>query len=68
MTLLSPKVGHNPYDTGEALTDLDDVDWHVNQVCKVQKQSRGEEKVKVDKGVCAGCWMTNLARSVEQSS
>lgn len=55
MTLLSPKVGHNPYDIGEALTDLDDRDWHANQVCKVQKQSRGEEKVKVDNGVCAGC-------------
>lgn len=34
--LLSPKVGHGLYETGETIVDLNDSNKHVNLVCKVQ--------------------------------
>lgn len=52
LVLLSPKVGHNFYSVGEAPADLDDFEQHVSQVCKEQKQWRGEEKVKADRSLC----------------
>lgn len=52
VVLLSPKVGHNLYNIGEAPADLDDFERHASQVCKEQKQSRGEEKVTADRSLC----------------
>lgn len=46
VTLPRPRVGHDLYEVGKALVDLSDLDQHVNQVCKVLKQSRGDEKKK----------------------
>lgn len=39
-------MGHDLYEVGKALVDLSDLDQHVNQVCKVLKQSRVDEKKK----------------------
>lgn len=52
-----PLVGRDLYEVGKALADLSDLDQHVNQVCKVLKQSRGDEKRKKQ--------MKGLSRSLE---
>lgn len=39
-------MGHDLYEVRKALVDLSDLDQHVNQVCKVLKQSRVDEKKK----------------------
>lgn len=51
VVLLGPKVGHNLYNI-KAPADLDDFEQHGSQVCKEQKQSRGEKKVKADRSRC----------------
>lgn len=66
VTLPRPLVGHVLYEVGKALVDLSDLDQHVNQVCKVLKQSRVDErKKKADEGEgCPGHLKANVARLV----
>lgn len=40
--MLNPMVGHDLYEVSQASGNLNE-DWHVDQVCKMVKQSRGNE-------------------------
>lgn len=40
--MLNPMVGHDLYEVSQASGNLNE-DWHADQICKMVKQSRGNE-------------------------